>query len=448
MFESLIFFGIVGVLFLVFGVVIPMSFRRVVSTNDVHIVQSSKETKSYGKGTGNGNTYYEWPSWIPVLGVTKITLPMSNFNVVLKNYEGFDRDRVPFVLDAIAFFRIKDSNTAAQRIASFEELESQLTSILQGAIRSILAKSNIDEIMTGRGQFGEMFTKEVSEQLDNWGVEAVKNIELMDIRDADKSSVIRNIMEKKKSFIEMESRTEVAKNMRAAEVAEIEAKREVDLGKEQARQVTSLRKIEVDRETKLSEQAALQQVKEKEKVTKEREMDVLSVEHVKTAEIKRQVEVVKAEQQKQVAILTSQGELESKKLEADALLVMKKREAEGIQFEGNAKADAEKAMQMAPVTAQITLAKEIGGNQAYQQYLVTVEKIKAQRDIGVEQAKALTSAEIKVIATGGSANSGLDSAMDMFSPKGGVALGGMLEGLAQTEVGKAVVEKVTGSKLQ
>jgi flotillin len=38
-----------------------------VPTNEVHIVQSSKKTTSYGKDTGHGNTYYEWPTWLPVV---------------------------------------------------------------------------------------------------------------------------------------------------------------------------------------------------------------------------------------------------------------------------------------------------------------------------------------------------------------------------------------------
>jgi flotillin len=34
-----------------------ISLRRVVNTNEVHIVQSSRETVSYGKDQGAGNTY-------------------------------------------------------------------------------------------------------------------------------------------------------------------------------------------------------------------------------------------------------------------------------------------------------------------------------------------------------------------------------------------------------
>ena len=68
--------------------------------------------------------------------------------------------------------------------------------------------------MQGRSQFGEQFTKEVEAQLKNWGVSTVKNIELMDIRDSNSSHVIKNIMEKKKSLIEMQSRIEVAENLK------------------------------------------------------------------------------------------------------------------------------------------------------------------------------------------------------------------------------------------
>jgi hypothetical protein len=56
---------------------------------------------------------------------------------------------------------------------------------------------------------------------------------------------------------------------------------------------------------------------------------------------------------------------------------------------------------MAPVEAQIVLAKEIGENQSYQQYLITIRQVEANQAIGVEQARALDKADIKVIANSG-----------------------------------------------
>lgn len=423
--------SLVGFLISLNIVISVLKLRRVVNTNEVHIVQSGGQTTSYGKDTGNGNTYYEWPTWIPVIGMTKTVLPMSNFDVDLQSYEAYDKGRLPFVVDVKAFFRIKDSNIAAQRVANFDELMGQLSAIVQGAVRTILASSDIEEIMQGRSTFGDQFTNEVKEQLSAWGCEAVKNIELMDIRDSQGSNVIKNIMEKKKSFIEMESRQEVAKNSQKAQQAEIEANREVDLQRQEAKQTVGLRSIEAERQVELSRQEAAQALKEKEKLTKEKEMAVLQVEHVKKAEIEKEISVIKAEEQKQVEILNADAELEAKL-----------RQAKGIETEGQAKASAEKALQLAPVQAQIELAKEIGGNKSYQQYLITIEQVKAHRDVGMEQAKALHKSNIKVIANASSPNAGISNVMDMFSSNGGTQIGAMLEGFAQTEIGEKILTKV------
>lgn len=42
------------------------------------IVQTRKDTVSYGKGFAS-NTQCEWPSRLPLLGLARVTLPVSNF---------------------------------------------------------------------------------------------------------------------------------------------------------------------------------------------------------------------------------------------------------------------------------------------------------------------------------------------------------------------------------
>ena len=159
-------------------------------------------------------------------------------------------------------------------------------------------------------------------------------------------------------------------------------------------------------------------------------MAVVKVNDVKRAEITKDVNVVKANEDKQTTILRAEGDLEAKK-----------KEAEGIQIEGEAKADAERAMQLAPVEAQIVLAKEIGENQGYQNYLLGIENIDAYRVVGVEQAEALKVSDIKIIANTGDPVSGVTNVMDLFSSKGGTDLGAMLEGFAQSEYGMKVLDK-------
>ena len=167
--------GVVVLAAAIFGTIMffwVIALRRVVPVNEVHIVQTRKNTVSYGKGF-ESNTYYEWPSRFPLIGLTKVMLPVSNFAIDLPDYAAYDKERVPFLVHVMAFFRINDSNTAAQRVASFDELKEQLTAIVQGAVRTVLAGHEIDQIMLDRSRFGEAFTKEVQPQLGSLGVEAI-----------------------------------------------------------------------------------------------------------------------------------------------------------------------------------------------------------------------------------------------------------------------------------
>lgn len=428
--TSLMILAIAGG-FLAIAILLAMAFRIVVSTNDVHIVQSAKRTISYGKDQTAGNVYYRWPSWVPRVGVRTIELPVSVFSVPLDAYAAYDMGRVPFVIDIIAFFRITDSNMAAQRVLSFKELEEQLGLILKGAIRTILASSEIEEILQGRSKFGEMFTKEVDGQLTQWGVQTVKCIELMDIRDAQGSSVIANIMAKKKSLIEKESRIAVAANMQAAQTAEIEAQQAVLVKQQDATQQVGMRTAEQEREVGIAREQAQQAIKDQNKITTEKEMAIKQVSIVRAAEIEKGAQIVQAEQTKATAILVAEGQLASKELDAKAILA-----------QGTSKAEAEKLMQLAPVQAQITLAKEIGANEGYQGYLVNLRKVEAAQIVGVEQAKALGHADIKVISNVGTPPEGLSNVMDLFSAKGGLAIGAALEAITSTPAGKAISAKL------
>lgn len=428
----MIFITIVAlIVFIVCFVFIPIAFRKVVETNKVAIVQTRKKTISYGTGQEAGNIFYRWPSWIPIIGITSKELPVSNFDLPLHGYKAYDKERVPFELDVVSFFRIADTNVAAARISNVDELKQQLLAIVQGAVRKILASHDINQIMVDRATFGQQFTDEVKHELTNWGVEPVKNMELMDIRDADGSKVIANIMAKKSSFIAMESRMEVAKNNQAAETAEIAAKQAVNIRQQESEQAIGERTADKEKMVGIAQQKSQQEVKTQEAVTKEKEMAVLKVAQVKQAEITKEAVLVTADQQKQTTIIAAEGQLEATK-----------RHAEGVTLDGNARGAAEQALLMANVQPQITLAKEIGANPAYQSYLVALKAVEAYIAVGTEQAKALVAADVKVIANTGNAVVGVDNVMQLFTPKGGLAVGGMLEALGNTPEGQALLSAI------
>lgn len=433
--ESFAIGGLVVIILLaiVAGVIfLNLLFRVVVPTNMVHIVQSKKLTTSYGKDKTDGNVYMDWPSWFPFIGVTVIKLPVSNFDLSLEGYEAYDSRKVGFRADVTAFFRVADTTLAAQRVSSVQELEEQLRKIVQGAVRRVLAGATVEEIMVERAKFGDEFTAEVQEQLKEWGVATVKAMELMDIKDSATSKVVSDIMAKQTSTIDRESRTAVAENKRAAEMAEIEAQREVDIQRQQAEQAVGERTAEKVKAVGIADEQARQQILLQQRETTENDMAVRRVEEVRAAEILKDKMIVAADQDKATTVIIADGQLEAER-----------KRAQGIEAVGLAEASAKKAMELAPVQAAIELAKEIGQNPEYQSYLQVIEAIKAYLVVGQEQAKALQGADVKIISNAGSAGEGMGSVMDLFTSKGGTHVGSAIEAFAQTPLGKQLMDRLT-----
>jgi flotillin len=343
--------------------------------------------------------------WWPIIGVQRIILPLSVFDQKLTNYEAYDIGKVPFVVDVVAFFRIHNPSVAAKRILDLHELRAQLESILQCAVRTILAKQEIEDIMMERSTFGKMFTDEVADQLKAWGVSNVKNTELMDVR------------------------------------------------AQQAEELVGLRTAQKDQAVGIADEQAMQQIKTQAKETAERDMAVKLVENVRAAEISRSVEVVKADEDKQTTVIRAEGDRQQEVISAEAIkqktiivaegdLQDSLKDAEGILAIGTSNAEAKRLAEMAVVSPQIALADEIGSNDGYQHYLIKIRGVEKDETVGVEQAKALQDAGIKVIVNSGDVQGGMNSLLDLITTKGGTNVAGMLEAIRQTDEGAALLNRV------
>lgn len=452
-----------------------LRLRRIVPTNVVHIIQRGTQTVSYGVGK-TSNVYYEWPKWLPKIGVDVRELPVSNFDIDLYEYSAYDKDRVPFVVDVKAFFFIADTNIAASKVASYQELKDQLENVVQGAVRSILAKSKLEHIMEERSVFGEQFTKSVNEDLKNWGVASIKNIELMDVRDASGSHVIKQIMAKRMSAIDMESRTEVAQNRRTAEEAELEAQKNIDVkaaqtvresgeAKAKSNQAIGIANADALKASGIAEQNSISDIAKAERATAEQQMEVLKVQQVKQAEIDKEKEIIMADMEKRKIEIQAEASKYDVETNAKAVLEAKKNDAEGIAAVGRAEAtviaakgestaSALKLEQLASVTAQTELAKEIGSNQEYQDYLIRVKTVDKDEIVEVKKAEAMAEAlgkaDLKILANSGDVQSGMNSFADILSSKGGSQINGLLESMKQTDEGKGLLNmlnKFTGVDL-
>jgi len=446
-----------------FLLLLLMSIRVVVSTNEVHIIQSRKSTKLYSKDSNNGNVYYRFPSCFPIIGISVIVFPTSIFDIELESYDAYDNGRVPFRVDIKAFFRVDDPSVAAQRLSSISEMKNQLVAILQGSVRKILADSDIEEVMAGRGKFGQEFTDEVREQLKEWGIITVKNIEFMDIRDTDTSKVVTNIMEKKKSLIEKDSRVAIAENCKLAQIAEICAVKEADLKKQEALLEVGSKTAVTTQEVGISQEKSKQLILQEKRMTTTKEMEVKKVQLVESANIDKDVTIINAERDREMNIINAEtqgtmsvieqtkvGEAklayakqdaESIKVFSEAKLIETENNAKGIEIKGKAEGIALKEVQKVPAEIQISLAKEIGLNEGYQKYLISIENVKANKEIGIAQANALEKASMKIIVNSGDVLNGVNGLSNILTSNGGTKIVGALETLKNSEVGEALINK-------
>lgn len=429
--------------------IISATFRVVVDTNHVHIVQGKNKTVAYwgkmpdGHTLPDGNTYYNWSSWIPFIGITRTILPMSIFDITLENYQAYDSGRVPFGIDVKAFFRISDPVLASQRIQNFDALIQQLEDVLRSSIRSILAWADIEEILGWRSQFSQAFTDAVRPQLEkDWGVEVVKNIEFMEIKDGSGSQVITNIQKKKESEILKDSKIAIAENNKTARLKEIEAEQISQLRQQESDEMVQKRDVERKKNVSIDTQIAQQLVNDEAAKTKQKEMEVLKVEQVKQEEINKEKEIIFAEKEAKKQVIAAQANFEQAEKDANATVVQAEASANAVRVQAQAEADrvqkiwqaegwAISAREVAEIAGKVELMEKMKANPEYAVYLQTIEAILANKEVGVAQAKALESADIKYLGTDWNANPA-EGMKWLFTPKGMANLGMSIEAFKET----------------
>lgn len=456
-----------------------MAFRRVVPTNMIHIVQSSKSRKIYGTIKGaevevpsEGNTYWEWPRWIPFIGVAVTEVPTSIFDITLKDYEAFDSDKLPFNVDVIAFLRVINPLLVAERVDNTSSLAEQVRAVIQGCVRSTMATDQIENIMGARETLSKVFSEAVSKQLGEWGLVLAKSLEFNDIRDSKDSKLIRNIVDKQRARIESESRIQVAEHNQKASLAEADAAKAVALRKEQVAQETGIRAAERLQAVGMADQESKQAVLQASQETATREVELRRVSELGSAEVNRKVAEVQARQHQEVAAINAETQSKVARVnaeadanvarvsaEADAKVALVAAEAEatssvaiargkseaaaleaqGIEAIGKAKAASEEALLMAPVTAQVELAEKIGSNQQYQEFLIRKEQVAANMQVGLEQARAIAGADLKIIANSSDVSKGLTGLGSIVSTQGGFDLASALTAMSSTEEGADVL---------
>jgi regulator of protease activity HflC (stomatin/prohibitin superfamily) len=91
--------------------------------------------------------------------------------------EVITRDNVPAGVNAVAYFRVVDSNRAVVEVENYLLATSQIS---QTALRSVLGKAEFDQLLSDRERLNEELQKIIDESTEPWGIK-VTAVEIKDV---------------------------------------------------------------------------------------------------------------------------------------------------------------------------------------------------------------------------------------------------------------------------
>jgi len=113
---------------------------------------------------------------IPLIDrMVKVDLRTVTLNIPPQ--EVITRDNVPCRVNAVAYFRVVDSDRAVVEVENFLLATSQ---IAQTALRSVLGKAELDQLLADRERLNEELQKIIDESTEPWGVK-VTAVEIKDV---------------------------------------------------------------------------------------------------------------------------------------------------------------------------------------------------------------------------------------------------------------------------
>jgi regulator of protease activity HflC (stomatin/prohibitin superfamily) len=113
---------------------------------------------------------------IPLIDrMVKVDLRTVTLNIPPQ--EVITRDNVPCRVNAVAYFRVVDSDRAVVEVENYLIATSQ---IAQTALRSVLGKAELDQLLADRERLNEELQKIIDESTEPWGVK-VTAVEIKDV---------------------------------------------------------------------------------------------------------------------------------------------------------------------------------------------------------------------------------------------------------------------------
>jgi len=452
-----------GIVLLVIVVIIGllMAMRRTVEVGYSDVVTRTSGVTVYSTD-GNVTTskksdavYYRIPEWVPRYGTMVRNIPLGIISIPVRDYKTFAQGNPRFVVDATIMCRVHNVLEAAQKVPNsgsrnfVKDFQDGFKEIIISAIRKTTANYTVPDVIAKRSEIGKTVGDEIGKDLEEWGFR-LTNVAIVDIRDPPKetadgkvivdkngeqvleTTVVLDISRMKEADINAQSRREVANKKRDAEIAEAESF-----------ETSKTRQIQAEETVAKREQAKAENVAVEQKKAVEKELEVQRTNDVGKAQIGASARVAAAEGEKNALILSYEAQKQQKVLDGEgqayavkvqglaegeaikAKLEGQAGEAEAIRQKGLADGDAIRARKLAEAEG---LSKIADAQKKQQEYATRIRIIEMQETLGKAYAAALGQAKVKAILTGEP-----KSLLDLFTPGGGVNIGGMISSMKETD---------------
>lgn len=378
-----------SIVFAIIVFLIGSAWYRIVPPSEAHLVTtpSGAFVASPDEDVGKAKKYFHIPEWIPWLGRT-VRIMNITIDELKYNQETIEKGQARYNVDVSLKYRIKNVKISAQRYTNDEDLKEQLKEVVKASVRNITVNYEVTEVRAKKAIVDEEIEKLLTVELDKWGLELI-NFQLVGFSDTEESSIISDISKRREVEIESRTREENAERKKQARIKEAEAE-------EKAKE----REISKEKVIGQREQDKLKSIAENAKLAKEKEFEVIRVKTIEQAKIDKEKAIVKAEEEKATeAIMKEKKKLEGEGDRAKAEEIAK-GEAAPIREKGFAEAEAKDKLQQALNKFEDKAIRA----------LVAEKIVEKDKLVGLETAKALTNADLKVFAGDGKGKAGFDLA--------------------------------------
>ncbi len=167
-----LFYGIVaGAALFLFSllVLLAMSIRVISEWNRMPVLRLGRYQGIIGPG---------FVTIMPIIESTPYVLDLRVISTTFSAEQTLTKDNVPVNVDAILFWQVVDTEKTVLNVQSYFD-SMQLAA--QTALRDIIGKSNLTDMLAGRDVIGKDIQDLIEERAESWGVKAIQ-VEIRDVK--------------------------------------------------------------------------------------------------------------------------------------------------------------------------------------------------------------------------------------------------------------------------